>query len=113
MQPTNWEFRQLLLYRMYRLHAGHNRYRRSEYSRVKKNTTYLQVGLGPTMSTGDDPIRILDFLAQYVTQAELLDMTDREAYITSPNFLGKRSAILRRSYRFHPIGGYVLVAVRR
>ncbi len=59
---------------------------------MKKNTAYLQVGLGSTRFTGDDPIRVFDFLAQYVTQAELLDMTEREAYVSLPNFLWKRAA---------------------
>ncbi len=59
---------------------------------MKKNTGYLQVVLGSTSFAGDDPIRILDFVAQYVTQAEILYMTEREAYVTLPNFPGKRPA---------------------
>ncbi len=34
---------------------------------------------------------MLDFLGQYITQADLLDMTEREAYVTLPNFLQKRT----------------------
>ncbi len=55
---------------------------------MKKNPAYLQVVLVSTTCTGDDRIRILDFLAQ----AELLDMNERKAYVTLPKFLGKRAA---------------------
>ncbi len=40
-----------------------------------KNTAYLQVGLGSTTFTGDDFIRILDFL-------------EREAHVTLPTSWG-------------------------
>ncbi len=53
----------------------------------KKNTEYQRVGLGSIVIDGKDPIRILSFLAHYVTQADELNMTEREAYITLPHFL--------------------------
>ncbi len=82
---------------------------------MKKNTAYLQVGLGSVIFTGDDPIRVLDFLAQYGTQAELLDMTEREAYVTLPNFLGKRAAQQFSAARAGSTQseGYLVVADRR
>ncbi len=89
--PTNWEFRRLLSSRTYRLAIDREVTTRWEYYSVKKNTEYLPVGLGSIVLDGKDPIRVLSFIAHYVTQADELNMTEREAYISLPHFLADPS----------------------
>ncbi len=75
-RPTSLVFRKLLSYRTYRLLTRGREARPFELPRVKTNTAYIQVGLG--CLTFDDKYltRVLDFLAQFVHQAEALSMTE-------------------------------------
>ncbi len=87
LRTTSWAFRKLLSYRTYRLRTRGREARRFELSRVKKNTAYLQIGLGALVFDGKDPIRVLEFLARFFQQAEALSMAEAEAFVTLPNFL--------------------------
>ena len=41
------------------------------------------------MFDGTDPIRVFDFLARYVNEADMLDMTEAQAFIALPTFLSE------------------------
>ena len=51
---------------------------------------------------GNDPIRVLDFLARMVTEADMLDMSEAQAFVALPCFL---KGTVRTQYDSNLTGG--------
>ena len=87
LRPTNPVFDKLMSYRNYRL-TDTTQYRtRHQTGKVWDLIKRLEVTMKDYCFTGGDPILIFEFLNRFVDEADMLDMTEAQAFITLPYFL--------------------------
>ena len=87
LQPTNLLFRSLLSYRTYRLGDLSDPRTPRGNSKIKDRITRLELPMRCHTFDGRDPIHVLDFLARFVREADMLKMSEAQACIAVPYFL--------------------------
>ena len=88
IQPTNTKYANVVSYRWYRLASVTQSRSSRATAKVKDFIKRLEIVLKEHHFDGSDPIRILDFLARFVKEADIQDMTEAQAYLALPKFLG-------------------------
>ncbi len=100
LQPTNRRFETLLNYRYYSLCLREVRDIKDKMAMIRKNAAYLRYHMKFNF-TGEEPIRVLEFLAIMVHERG-------EAYATLPNFIegvGPRTILRKDRLRPTPARG--------
>ena len=87
IKPANKIFDKLMSYRSYRLkNITDSRSSRST-AEVRIHIKNLSLVLEKHIFDGTDPIRIFDFLSRFVNEADMLSMSEAQAFIALPMFL--------------------------
>lgn len=87
LKPTNPLYRKLLSYRYYRLQRSSGNRSSRGTGRVKEYIKRMSISLWKREFDGRDPIQVLDFLARFVQEADILGMNEAQAYLALPYFL--------------------------
>lgn len=87
LKPTNPLYRKLLSYRYYRLEDSSGTRSSRDTGRVKDLIRRMNVTMLKQKFSGEDPILVLDFLARFVQEADVLEMSEAQAYVALPYFL--------------------------
>lgn len=87
LNPTNRDYKRLLSYRYYRLKRSSSRRTGRETSKVKDQVSRMNVSLRDLTFDGVDGILVLEFLARFVAEADILEMSEAQAFLALPYFL--------------------------
>ena len=96
LKPTNHAYAHLLSYRTYRLQRQRE-LKNLKSSMMRNNLDNLRIHVGDLTFYLEDPILLLDFLAVYASQADKLESTEHEAYLSLPKCLSKNALIHYRA----------------
>lgn len=77
----------MLSYRKYRLDDATQRRSSRTTGKVHDFLKRMELTLKDHRFSGEDPIRVLDFLARYVKEANIQAMSEAQAFIALPSFL--------------------------
>ena len=84
LRTSNPLYRKLVSYRHYRLKFTDQERTGRETSKVKDHVRRLELTLKDEAFDGSDPIRVLFFLNAFVTEADVMEMTEAQAFIALP-----------------------------
>ena len=87
LKATNVLYDKLLDYRYYRLKRTSRKRSSRETGKVKEYVKRIEYTLKEFRFDGTDPIKILAFLAKYVEEADILRMSEAQAFIALPKVL--------------------------
>ena len=94
IRPTNSLYDKLLSYRTYRMRRRSKRRSGRETAKVKDHVRRMQLAARDLSFDGSDPILILRFLARFIEEADMLEMSEAQAYIAVTYFL--KGEVLRQ-----------------
>ena len=86
LRPTNRDYTRLLDYRRYRLRKR-NPLEPGEIDKVKDRINQILTSCPELRFDGTDPILVLDFLATLASEADLVTMSEEQAFVALPRFL--------------------------
>ena len=87
IKPANSLFDKLMSYRSYRLKLTTDVRTSFATSEVRTHLKNLTLTLKSHAFDGDDPILIFDFLTRFVNEADMLGMSEAQAFVALPAFL--------------------------
>lgn len=87
LKPTNLLYRKLLSYRYYRLEDTTPQRTPRGTGKVRNHLRQMELTMKAHKFSGEDPILVLDFLSRFVAEADILRMSEAQAYIALPYFL--------------------------
>ena len=87
LSPTNSLYKDALSYRSYRLEDTSQRRTSRETGKVRDYIKRMDIKLKQHHFTGEDPIMVLDFLARFVREANIQEMSEAQAFLALPHFL--------------------------
>lgn len=87
LRVTDLKFLRVLSYRTYRLRNTSHRRKSKETGKVKDQIRRMEITLRKQMFSGTDGILVLNFLACFVREANILEMSEAQAYLALPQFL--------------------------
>ena len=103
LQPSDGRYDKLLSYRYYRLKRVIQTRNSSSTTRLISLIKNLELTFSERKFDGKDPILILDFLARFTEECDILGMTEGQAFMALPKFLAKTAAT---QYRARQHGGH-------
>ena len=84
LRPSNPLYTKLVSYRHYRLKFTDQERTGRETGKVKDHVRRLELTLRDEAFDGSDPVRVLPFLSAFVAEADVMEMTEAQAYIALP-----------------------------
>lgn len=87
LKPAKPLYMEFLSYRYYWLEEFSLEMTLRDTSKVKDCVKRMQLSMRNQCFTGDDPILVLNFLARFVAEADVLGMSDAQAYLVLPYIL--------------------------
>ena len=87
IKPANSLFDKLMSYRSYRLKRTIDVRSLFDTTEVRTHLKNLTLTLKSLAFDGDDPIMIFDFLTRFVNEADMLNMSEAQAFVARPAFL--------------------------
>ena len=87
IRPSDPLYRKLLSYRYYRLERTEAERTGRETAKTRDHIKRMEITMKEAMFSGEDPILVLEFLAKYCKEADLLEMTEAQAYVVLPYLL--------------------------
>jgi len=87
IKPANRIFDKLMSYRSYRLMVTTDTRTSRSTAEVRVHVKNLNLTMKKHTFDGSDPIKIFDFLTRFVNEADMLAMSEAQAFIALPSFL--------------------------
>ena len=87
IKPANKKFDRLISYRSYRLRLTTDQRSSRDTAEVRVHIKNLNLTMKSHIFDGNDPIKIFDFLTRFVNEADMLNMSEAQAFIALPTFL--------------------------
>ena len=87
IKPANRIFDKLMSYRSYRLMVTTETRSSRATAEVRTHIKNLSLTMNQHTFDGSDPIKIFDFLTRFVNEADILAMSEAQAFIALPTFL--------------------------
>ena len=87
IKPANRKLDKLMSYRSYRLRNTTDMRTSRDTAEVRIHIKNLNLTLKNHTFDGNDPIKIFDFLSRFVNEADMLNMSEAQAFIALPIFL--------------------------
>ncbi|CAN8070507.1 unnamed protein product [Agarophyton chilense] len=84
---TNPLYRKVLNYRYYRLKVKSKKRSGCETAKIKDHIKRLKIGLNDLTFDGKTPILVIEFLNRFVAEADTLEMSEPQAFLSLPHFL--------------------------
>ena len=87
IRPSDPLYKKLLSYRYYRLNRLSSRRTGRETGKTRDHIRRMEITLRDHSFSGEDPIKVLEFLAAFRDEANTLEMTEAQAYVVLPYLL--------------------------